>query len=82
MAKKKMLDGKGPFGDNVFKNPARRFWEMSSIDAKWPETSFVSWRTLKDWQNSSETHSQIFENHPLKFAIIRVKEVKRQVLWA
>ena len=23
LAEKKLLDGKGPFGDNVFKNPAR-----------------------------------------------------------
>ena len=39
--RKKLLDGKGPLSDNVFKNPARRFWKMSSIDAKWPEMSFA-----------------------------------------
>ena len=32
---KKLLDAKGPFCNNVIKNPARRSWEMSSIDAKW-----------------------------------------------
>ena len=33
---KKLLDAKGPFCNNAIKNPARRSWEMSSIDAKWP----------------------------------------------
>ena len=35
--RKKLLDAKGPFCKNVIKNPARRSWEMSSIDAKWLE---------------------------------------------
>ena len=36
--RKKLLDVKGPiFCNNVIKNPARRSWEMSSIDAKWLE---------------------------------------------
>ena len=26
--KKKLFDGKGPLGGNVFKKPARRFWEI------------------------------------------------------
>ena len=34
--RKKLLDAKGPFCNNVIKNLARRSWEMSSIDAKWP----------------------------------------------
>ena len=44
----------GSFGDNIVKNPARRLYGMSSIDARWPETSFTTskWRTLKDWQDS------------------------------
>ena len=64
--RKKLLDGKGPFGDNVFKNPARRFCKISSVDAKWPEMSFATskWRTLKDRQNSLETSSRFFENQP------------------
>ena len=28
---KKLLDAKGPFHDNVLKNPARIFWEISSF---------------------------------------------------
>ena len=36
LGRKKLLDAKGPFCNNVIKNPARRSWEMSSIDAKWP----------------------------------------------
>ena len=32
--RKKLLDAKGPFCNNVIKNPPRRSWEMSSIDAK------------------------------------------------
>ena len=35
--RKKLLDTKGPFCNNVIKNSARRSWEMSSIDAKWLE---------------------------------------------
>ena len=66
--RKKLLDAKGPFRNNVIKNPARRSHEMSSIDAKWPEmTSATSkWQTLKDWQNSLETSSRCFENQPNK----------------
>ena len=57
--RKKLLDAKGPFCNNVIKNSAKRSYEMSSIDAKWPEmTSATSkWHTLKDWQNSLETSS-------------------------
>ena len=35
--RKKLLDAKGPFCNNVIKNPARRSWKMSSINAKWLE---------------------------------------------
>ena len=44
----------GSFGDNIVKNPARRLYEMRSIDVRWPETSFTTskWHTLKDWQDS------------------------------
>ena len=50
------MDGKGPFGGSVLKNPAWRFREISSVDAKLPETSFATWKwhILKDWQKSSE----------------------------
>ena len=36
---KKLLEVKGPFHGNVLKNPARMFWEISSFDDKWPETT-------------------------------------------
>ena len=64
--RKKLLNAKGPFGDNVIKNPARWSNEMSSIDAKWPETpsAICKWHTLTDWQNSLETSSRFFENYP------------------
>ena len=39
--RKKLLDTKGPFCKNVIKNPARRSWEISSIDAKWLEMMCV-----------------------------------------
>ena len=44
----------GSFGNNIVKNPARRLYEMRSIDVRWPETSFTTskWHTLKDWQDS------------------------------
>ena len=50
------MDGKGPFGGSVLKYPAWRFREISSVDAKLPETSFATWKwhILKDWQKSSE----------------------------
>ena len=37
-------------------------YQMSSIDAKWPETpsSLSKWHTLKDWQISLETSSPFF----------------------
>ena len=52
-----LLNGKGWFGGSVFKNLARRFCKMSSVDAEWPETSFATlkWHILKDWQKSLET---------------------------
>ena len=48
LGRKKLLDAKGAFGDNVFNNQARRSCEMSSIDAKWPETPFATskWHTV------------------------------------
>ena len=39
---KKLLDAKGPFGDNVFKNPAGRLAHEQYCDAKWPETPFAT----------------------------------------
>ena len=68
LGQKKLLDAKGPFCNNIIKTLARRSYEMSSIDAKWPEmTSATSkLQTLKDWQNSLETSSQCFENQPNK----------------
>ena len=64
----KLLDAKGPFCNNVIKNPTRRSCEMSSIDAKWPETTSATSKghTLKDWQNSLEISSPCFENQPYK----------------
>ena len=66
--RKKLLEAKGPFCNNIIKNPARRSCEMSSIDAKWPETMSVTskWHTVKDWQNSLEKSSRCFENQPNK----------------
>ena len=66
--RKKLLEAKGPFCNNIIKNPARRYCEMSSIDAKWPETMSVTskWHTVKDWQNSLEKSSRCFENQPNK----------------
>ena len=66
--RKKLLNAKGLFGDNVIKNPARWSNEMSSIDAKWPETpsAICKWHTLTDWQNSLETSIRSFENYPNK----------------
>ena len=66
--RKKLLEAKGPFCNYIIKNPARRSCEMSSIDAKWPETMSVTskWHTVKDWQNSLEKSSRCFENQPNK----------------
>ena len=40
--RKKLLEAKGPFCNNIIKNLARRSCEMSSIDAKWPEMTSVT----------------------------------------
>ena len=34
--RKKLLDAKGPFGDNVFKNPARYMCSAIYKNIKWP----------------------------------------------
>ena len=76
--KNKRLDEKknGSFGDNIVKNPARRLYGMSSIDARWPETSFTTskWHTLKDWQDSWKHINPLFakkrKNNLWKFAVI------------
>jgi len=72
---RKLLDAKSPFGNNVFKNPARTSCKMSSIDAKWPETTSETskWHTLKDWQNSLETSSRFLKTYLTKFAVMWVK---------
>ena len=36
LAEKKLLDAKGPFGDNVFKNPARYMCSAIYKNIKWP----------------------------------------------
>ena len=68
--RKKLLDAKGAFGDNVFNNQARRSCEMSSIDAKWPETPFATSKRhiLEDWQNSLATSSRFLKTNLTTFA--------------
>ena len=70
--KKKTVGRKknGSFGDNIVKNPARRLYGMSSIDARWPERSFTTskWRTLKDWQNSWKHINPLFAKKKKKTA--------------
>ena len=34
--RKKLLDAKGPFGDDVFKNPARYIYSAIHKNIKWP----------------------------------------------
>ena len=36
LAEKKLLDAKGPFGENVFKNPARYMCSAIYKNIKWP----------------------------------------------
>ena len=55
--RKKLLDGEGPFCDNVFKNPARRFCKMSIIDAKWP--NFVCHFKMAHFERPAEFFGDI-----------------------
>ena len=75
LAGKKLLDAKGPFDNNVFKNPARTSWKMRSIDAKWPETTSATskWHALKDCRILWKHLADFLKTYLTKFAVIWVK---------